>query len=201
MKDSKIKIKIIALASFFFVISRVISPRLVMAQSAVEAMAAILEIIKGFDQLDLGDISCVTLLGPNDCRSWERCDAGLGYVRALRNGLPSSAHNFEAWMAASSMRRDCGHALLGGNISRFNELYGALVANVQNCCNGNWQVADEKVVNRRVSGSGGGDIILSETGDQCIFNPWLNKYLGVHENGQLVMRPRCSGSGEKWEIQ
>src|SRR3989304_3420773 len=51
-----------------------------------------------------------------------------------------------------------------------------------------------------IMAQGGGPIIISP-GEKCISNPWLGKFLGVHENGQLVMWPRCSGGGEKWDIQ
>jgi hypothetical protein len=189
------------------VASSVIWPRPLVAQG-IEAVEAVLRIVQIIDELDLGDLARIPLLGPNDCRTMERCERGLRLLRAVRQlKTPSSINNYEAWMASSDNSANCGSALLGGNISRFNELWGALAANVQNCCNGNWQADDEYVSHRGGSDSGGGDTVLSQGGasggssSKCISNPWLGKFLGVHENGQLVMWPGCSGGGEKWEIQ
>lgn len=35
---------------------------------------------------------------------------------------------------------------------------------------------------------------------KSIYNPWLKKYLGVHENGQIVMWPQNTGTGERWQL-
>ena len=44
-------------------------------------------------------------------------------------------------------------------------------------------------------------LVAVPTGNTSIYNPWLNKYLGVHGNGQLVMWPTNTGEGEKWQIR
>lgn len=94
------------------VLSVFLSPQIVYAVDVQTAIAA----YKYFDDVEnLGTLACVAHLGPDQCRRPDRCAELIGYVKALRSGLPSAALKLDEEMNRSGLRRNCGYSLLGGN--------------------------------------------------------------------------------------
>ena len=180
-----------------------------MAVSKAQDLATAIEAYKWFDNVaDIGGISCLNHLGSDQCRSPDRCAKVLGYVVALKSGLPSAAEDLAEKMGSSSMNRNCGYSLLGGNTTALFRNFEYLA----NFAREHGSRADH-ILRDGVKASGksisikGGPIFVAGTAKYTIQNVYHSNrnnpsYLDVHPNSHtdLYLDASANGQGRWWQL-
>ncbi len=155
------------------------------ATAAAVAAAAAWAIQKAEDE---GLFDCAFHLGPNQCRSIDRCNRARAVLQRAKSGNETALKELNDFINASDMQRNCVRSLEGGHFS-------ALIENLQELTKpplprGKWT-------------EGKGKLVLKD-GKHHFRNAadtkWKDHYLDIDGNtGKVILWPTL-GSGGYWKL-